>query len=247
MVDGHKLTFDLPYLSVRALPEVDLPPISIITGVNGSGKTHLLKAIEAGHVKTTAAPTPATASSHSPTAPGDGEVRFFDWTTLVPNDAGRASSHTQYQQRDSILRYFEDARRQHQSTLVAALESLGLSTNAGIDPWDAARLSVDQLKARLGDDVDVQAISTKARELCRGFSRKLNRNPMPHGRILNYIERENGEHYPVLTRREDLDRYPFVWNAVDQFQQSFADLFLRYFELQKINRLRRIDEQEGRA
>jgi AAA ATPase domain len=39
---------------------------------------------------------------------------------------------------------------------------------------------------------------------------------------------------------------PLCWGQVDVFQQSFSQLFMTYFEMQKLNRLRRLDQNEGR-
>lgn len=41
-----RLTFKQPYLSITELQEIDLPDFTVLTGVNGSGKSHLLQAIE---------------------------------------------------------------------------------------------------------------------------------------------------------------------------------------------------------
>lgn len=41
-----KLTFNSKYLSIDQFNEVDLPDFVVLTGINGSGKSHLLEAIE---------------------------------------------------------------------------------------------------------------------------------------------------------------------------------------------------------
>ena len=45
-----KLTFRQAHESIRQFTPVDLPDFSIITGLNGSGKTHLMRSIKAGKV-----------------------------------------------------------------------------------------------------------------------------------------------------------------------------------------------------
>lgn len=45
-----RLTFKSPHLSIDAFDAVDLPAFVVLTGVNGSGKSHLMRAIEEGHV-----------------------------------------------------------------------------------------------------------------------------------------------------------------------------------------------------
>lgn len=46
-----KLTFSKPYQSITSFPELELNDFAIITGINGSGKTHLLNAINLGNIK----------------------------------------------------------------------------------------------------------------------------------------------------------------------------------------------------
>ncbi len=54
--------------------------------------------------------------------------------------------------------------------------------------------------------------------------------------------------YGLLALRvKDFDDSLFGWGQIDVFQQSFAQLFMSYFELQKQNRLRKMDEAEGRT
>ena len=70
-----QLTFDQPYLSIKSLPESEIPAFCIITGPNGSGKTHLLKAIKAGKVKL---------------VPRSTSIEYFDWTTFKQSDTQSA-------------------------------------------------------------------------------------------------------------------------------------------------------------
>lgn len=46
-----ELTFQKPYISIKAMPTVEMSNFSVLTGINGSGKTHLLKAVEQGFIK----------------------------------------------------------------------------------------------------------------------------------------------------------------------------------------------------
>src|SRR4051812_18679818 len=79
------LTFSKPHRSIRALPEVTLPDFAVITGVNGSGKSHLLEAINNGSVV-----TPGVSIPPQPVPPGRNQsvpgtdVRLFTWNNLVP-------------------------------------------------------------------------------------------------------------------------------------------------------------------
>ena len=46
-----KLEFAQPYLSITKFDGVELPDFSILTGLNGAGKTHLMLGIKAGHIR----------------------------------------------------------------------------------------------------------------------------------------------------------------------------------------------------
>ncbi len=45
-----RLIYKQPYLSIEQFNPVDVPDFVVLTGVNGSGKSHLLDAIEKRHV-----------------------------------------------------------------------------------------------------------------------------------------------------------------------------------------------------
>ena len=45
-----QLKFNAPYLSITEFDSIDLPSFAVITGVNGAGKSHLLRAIAEGNV-----------------------------------------------------------------------------------------------------------------------------------------------------------------------------------------------------
>lgn len=64
------LRFERPHRSIRDLPNIELPNFAVITGVNGSGKTHLIEAIETGAVGVHGVPP--------------NEIKHYDWTSLVP-------------------------------------------------------------------------------------------------------------------------------------------------------------------
>jgi len=51
-----RLEFRQQHLSIRAFPAIDLPKLSIIVGLNGSGKSHLLQAIQNGSVSNSVVP-----------------------------------------------------------------------------------------------------------------------------------------------------------------------------------------------
>ena len=85
-----KLSLVCPFLSLVDLPNQDLPDFTVITGVNGAGKTHLVKALSSGAAVADIAPNSAQ------------DVRLFDWTNLAPKNEGAFSSETLRQERVNL-------------------------------------------------------------------------------------------------------------------------------------------------
>ncbi len=46
-----KVKFSKQYKSIEFLPDINLPDFTILTGVNGAGKTHLLEGMSSGHIQ----------------------------------------------------------------------------------------------------------------------------------------------------------------------------------------------------
>lgn len=67
-------------LSVLTLPKVTLPRFTLVTGLNGSGKPHLPKAINDEAVRIEGV------------VGGAQHVRHFDWNTMAPPAGGEAPS-----------------------------------------------------------------------------------------------------------------------------------------------------------
>lgn len=82
-----KLSLVRPYLSLVDLPDQELPDFTLITGLNGAGKTHLMKALVSG------AAVADIASDFSR------DVRLFDWTSLTPRQEDSFSSEIIKQER----------------------------------------------------------------------------------------------------------------------------------------------------
>lgn len=50
MEQAVKLKFNSPYRSIKAINPINLPQMTILTGTNGSGKSHLLEAINSRQI-----------------------------------------------------------------------------------------------------------------------------------------------------------------------------------------------------
>lgn len=97
---SHTLTFSRAYKSITRLNPVELPNLTVLTGANGSGKSHLLQAIENGSVRTTASPEPRK------------HISLFDWNSIVPKDSGAYSIGARLAKVEEIVKRFEGVREQ---------------------------------------------------------------------------------------------------------------------------------------
>ena len=94
------LTFSSSYNSIRELPTTELPAFTLITGLNGSGKSHLLQAIVAGKVVTDVTPNYQT------------DARLFTWNEMVPQDSGGYSGGQLALERNQLFQQFDAFRVQ---------------------------------------------------------------------------------------------------------------------------------------
>lgn len=57
-----QLSFRTKYLSIDGFPTTELPTFTVVIGINGAGKTHLLRAIKTGAIQNSLTPPPQSRS-----------------------------------------------------------------------------------------------------------------------------------------------------------------------------------------
>ncbi len=72
----NEITFISVHKSIVRLSTTSLPKFVVLTGKNGSGKTHLLEAIDQGKVKSSLVEDQTN------------DVLLFDWNSIIPKDTG---------------------------------------------------------------------------------------------------------------------------------------------------------------
>lgn len=109
-----QLIFQSPHLSIDRFDSVDIPDLAILTGVNGSGKSHLLEAIEKRHV----------------TIPGkeNASIVLFNYETFKLENEPEFNGHQIAAERESAWQYHEQQIRNNviswRSGLGAAYDAL---------------------------------------------------------------------------------------------------------------------------
>jgi hypothetical protein len=125
------LTFVRPHVSIKELPTTDLPAFTVITGLNGSGKSHLLQALGNGHISTDVAPNHLT------------DARIFTWAEMSPQDSGGFSGGQLAQERDQLYQQFAGLRLGCEEYVRAPARRAGISGQLLNDLEAVSRLSVE--------------------------------------------------------------------------------------------------------
>lgn len=231
-----ELTFQQPYLSIVTLPTVTLPPFTLITGLNGSGKTHLLQAI--AH-KCVAIEGVQNASQ---------EVRYFDWNSFVPGGQGTFQSAQLDQERQEIFQQLDSIFAQKKNIIISAARDAELPGELLAHPKKIAKLSIDELETILGDPEKAQAAYQSIRQATTDVSNmmrgQLRQNPMHLQLVEAFVE---ASELPLASYDKDtfVQKAPVAWGHADFFQRSFGRLFVAYRDLLVRNKLQVLAKQEG--
>jgi hypothetical protein len=88
------------FQSIEPFGPIEIHPFTLITGINGSGKTHLLRAIKNHHAK--------IFDGQNAVIPE--RIAYYDWNTLVPNEIDHISGD-QVDQRNRLWGLYEETLR----------------------------------------------------------------------------------------------------------------------------------------
>ncbi len=227
------LTLVSSHNSIRELPDTTLPDFTLITGLNGSGKSHLLQAIQQGKIQADIAPN------------FQSDARFFDSSTMAPNDTGGISSGQLAQERDGLYQAFLGHRKPHESQFWQAARSHGLSVGQFKNVAELSSLSEQQLGALVSDRTKVPDLVKSLENATTHISSSIINHMQPDQRSeLTMISKACGK--PIAALEEDdfkLSNAPY-WGRSQPFQNQFGRLFMQYKELQKTNDLRAYHGQQ---
>jgi len=230
-----KLEFVQPHASINAFDTIDLPKFTLITGINGSGKTHLLRCIEAGHVSTDI----ATANQS--------DIRFFDWSSMIPNASAQADANTTLSQRANFLKMFRTHLPKYEQSVMQTAQKHGLHPDVLTSPRQVARLSVEELEIHLTDPQHAQkaheAIRLAMKNASTSAISRLNNNQQAR-QFFQDLEEFVGIPIGAVTA-DEIDSLPLTLGTVDVFKQSFADLFLSYRHEYQKNSIKRDAFNDG--
>ena len=135
-----KLSFDHPYLSVKPFSDLELPSFTLVTGLNGSGKTHLLQAIANGRIRTEGVSNVQE------------EIKLFDWSSFVPQGEGPYQTSQLESEQEAIFQQLDNTFRQNEEHLKNTARHVGLPHDFLVNPKAIVKLDLPALKEIFGED-----------------------------------------------------------------------------------------------
>lgn len=223
------LTFIDKYKSINPFDPMIIKPFSIITGLNGSGKTHLLEAIKNGQIKTQF---------------DTKEIQYYSFATMVPNDAGVTNSQDINSANSQMVNWIRQVERQCDDILNRVLIKYNL--NAIANKWEL--LNVPDNKLGEIDGIINIALRDELSHLQNRFAGQLaslHNHQQEWGLSLSYLQRKTERHCLAGLTGHEIYSLPYGWRGTNIFQHSFAQIFYAYFEKIRTNRYTKLDIDDG--
>lgn len=237
-----KLSFNRPYKSITRFEPFELSSFTVLTGVNGAGKSHLLEALENGAI---------TVEGIPPNQPhGFRPIRRFDSSSLVPQDTGAFSgaqiSQEQAgfwseisQQKEQFVESFRESLRQFG---IPRLESLSVKKALALKTEDLVSLGVPAGQAAVIAVSIAQSAAAVEQNLTSNFVRN---DPQNRVRLMSTIAKTAKVPIFAMDTDDFFGEFPKNWQPVDLFQQSFARLFSAYQRHWYQNQVRETAKTKG--
>lgn len=231
-----RLGLQVPHLSIRQFPDIHLSDLTVITGRNGSGKSHLLQAIEQGKV--------VCDKNGSRLNYQAGEIRRYDWTNLVPKDTGLYSSETSRNEKTQAVGYARNMLTGQ--NILASLRSHAQSFGVGLlTDKDLITLSAVEIDLRFGTQNGSAFVQQRENLFANSEQFMRSQNQGFGGTI--QLARSLGK--SIFSVSEDEILYESVANygSSEIFQQSFAKLFVEYRDTYLRNEIRDNNFRKGKS
>ena len=221
----NTLTFSSSYKSLYRFETVELPAFVVLTGRNGSGKTHLLEAIRDGKIRSSLVNDPSQ------------DVRFFTAATIIPADTGMFDPSQEQSQRSQFFKIMETHRDssfpvlQHHAIQLGVPAGLCTSIRkiAALRESDVREFVSSPEQATVIIEAIRQQIASQANQV---FSQSHGQIGDPHWRrAAQKILQIRPEALLADSQSRFFEHGDYVWGEVDPFQQAFGRVFTNYREL----------------
>ncbi|MGS0677330.1 AAA family ATPase [Shewanella sp. 125m-1] len=216
-----ELQYNREYASIKEFSPYTLPDFVLITGVNGSGKTHLLKAIEQDFIRVDS----ITRARQ--------EVIYYDWNTLVPNvpQAVNIANLPDISQTFENTRQFRVALEQQISHICNRYHVSKEQEKQIIETLEVPAIEMENF-SRFSKDINGQ-IQNSAVQIRSNLSAISSIDGLDDRTIIK-LDQNSTKNLPITFK-----------SGQSLFQHSFSLIFLRYYELVRDNKLSRLDFDDG--
>jgi ABC-type branched-subunit amino acid transport system ATPase component len=229
---NNVLTFSSVHKSIVSLERIELPGFVVLTGVNGSGKTHLLEAIQNGNVIS------STVTQQIAT-----DVKSFTNSTLVPADTGLFDPASLKVNRNNWFQSIEGNRSNHFVHLKNHAIHLGIPPNLCSSIEKIANLTNEKLTEVFGDSVKASQICALLHQQIVQIGQAIGQQALRQGddflrKSAARICATDPQNFFTKSRSEFFSHPFFSWGEVEIFQQSFGQIFTAYRTLIRDNIIR---------
>lgn len=227
----NTLSFLNPYKSITSLESISLPGLVVLTGVNGSGKTHLLTAIKNGLVRSSVAPNP------------DEDIRIYDSSNIVPVDTGVFDSYSHMSQQYNLFAHMKSFREANYPALQEEVRSLGIPESYISSLDKLSSLTKELFLEEVEDKGQAEAkwaqyqFSLKRHaEMIMSQTLHFNGDEDWRKRIRR-VAADSPRSFLFSSSRDFHKNAALLWGAIDPFQQAFAKVFVTYRRLLQENEI----------
>ncbi|AQQ01278.1 hypothetical protein B0W48_16780 [Pseudoalteromonas aliena] len=221
----NNLTFSNVYKSITSLKEISLPKLVILTGRNGSGKTHFLEAISAGHIRSTLAPNFKQ------------DVQLFDWNSIIPKDTGIFHPAQHQTQRSNWFQQIKIHQESQFKTLQQNAINWGVPHENCKNLKQIQGLSEEKLKEIIPNQQQATQVYTnlnnQIKQLAQNIYSQSSRNigDEQWKKAAPKILQEAPEMFFETSESKFFSNNKLLWGEVNAFQQEFGRLFSTYRDL----------------
>lgn len=222
---ANTLSFGSIHKSITRLDETNLPMFVVLTGKNGSGKTHLLSAIKNGQVRSSLVQNHAV------------DVRLFDSNSIIPNDTGIFDPAQDQTRRSQWFNTLQQHREQSFPQLQQFAIQLGVPPSYCSSLRAISRLNAEKLREILPDSSLAEQIAHQIREQIRSLGNNIGGNSFHQigdeqwRKAVPKIQQSSPEDFLVSSQSKLFQNKHLLWGEVDPFQQAFGRVFTMYREL----------------
>lgn len=235
-----KIALKARYKSITTLEGIDLPDFTVITGVNGSGKTHLLEAIAADQIQIENHPSL------------EGSIQYYNAQILLAQLEAKPTSNPNKRRVDAVKALIKSIS-QNATTLTSWAVRNKISGNNLLSDinWLACVDYTEFTNAlgtcthRNGSKFNMQNAMAFAQSFINqrdSAEKNLSTTFRQYGDILPIIKRHAssiGRHVFSLSEEEIRAELPLLWNPSDKLSLRFSEWFSQYHIAWERNRVDR--------